>query len=155
MFNFFQKAVVEQKGKVLEDARYKHMMALSLDEKTGYQQGLIRCIASRTGDVKEKGFVDRSFLHHVFRNDSGKLVVGEKLTMKGEEDLIKKFSGQDWDFIGFEDPDIWNDPDDGKTHIYFSIPLKPKKEGDKTRIYLGHAEGDDLNSLTITEPVLF
>jgi hypothetical protein len=75
-------AVAEQKGKVLEDARYKHLMALSLDEKSGYQQGLIRCIASRSGDVEECGYIDRSVLHHVSLDGNGKFIIGEKLKIK-------------------------------------------------------------------------
>jgi hypothetical protein len=154
MFNFFQKAVVEQKGKVLEDARYKHMMALSLDEKSGYRQGLIRCIASRSGDVEEYGYIDRSVLHYVSVDDNGKFIIGEKLKIEGEEDFLRKIEGEEWDCLGFEDPDIFNDPDDGLTHLYFTIPLLNKIEKNKMQIHLGHAEGKDLQSLKITMPVL-
>jgi hypothetical protein len=154
MFNFFQKAVVEHKGKVLEDARYKHMMALSLDEKSGYKQGLIRCIESRVGDVEQAGYIDRSVLHYVSANDSGKFIVGEKLEMAGEADFLKQVEGEEWDCLGFEDPNIWNDSDDGLTHIYFTIPLLNKIEKNKMQIHLGHAEGKDLKSLKITMPAL-
>jgi hypothetical protein len=154
MFNLFQKAVVEQKGKVLEDARYKHLMALSLDEKSGYKQGLIRCIASRVGDVEEFGYIDRSVLHHVSQDTAGKFFVGEKLNIGGEEDFMRQVEGEEWDCLGFEDPDIFNDPDDGLTHLYFTIPLLNKIEKNKMQIHLGHAEGKDLQSLKITMPVL-
>jgi hypothetical protein len=40
MFNFFQKTVIEQKGKALEDLRYKHMMVFmdNLKEKLEYKR---------------------------------------------------------------------------------------------------------------------
>jgi hypothetical protein len=155
MFNFFQKTVIEQKGKTLEDSRYKHMMALSLDEKSGYKQGLIRCIESRIGNVEQAGYIDRSILHHIYTDDSGKFVVGDKLELIGEEAFIKQVEGDEWDCLGFEDPDIWNDSDDGLTHVYFTIPLLNKKEKTRMQIHLGHAEGKDLQFLKITEPVLW
>jgi hypothetical protein len=154
MFNFFQKAVIENKGKVLEDARYKHMMALSLDEKSGYKQGVIRCIESRSGDVEESGYIDRSVLHNVSQNSDGNFIVGERLKIAGEEDFLRQVEGEEWDCLGFEDPDIFNDPDDGLTHLYFTIPLLNKIEKNKMQIHLGHAEGKDLQNLKITMPVL-
>jgi hypothetical protein len=153
-FGLFQKIVVEHQGKVLEDSRYKHVMALSLDEKSGYKQGLIRCIASRSGDVEEYGYIDRSILHHVSLDATGKFVVGEKLNIKGAESFLRQVEGEEWDCLGFEDPDIFNDSDDGLAHVYFTIPLLNKIEKNKMQIHLGHAEGKDLQNLKIIFPVL-
>jgi len=39
-------------------------------------------------------------------------------------------------------------------HLYFTMPMINKLDHNKNKIYLGHAVGKDLDSLTMTEPVL-
>jgi len=149
-----QKLYGVHPGRVVETkSRFRHLMALALDPRD-HRRGLVRCILSRRGDVGVKGFADRSELHLIHGHSLDHYSVGGKLGIKHEAEMIGEMRGTEWEFIGLEDPDIWYDPDDRKTHVYFTIPLRPKEEGAKMRIYLGHAEGRDLDSLEMTEPVL-
>ncbi len=148
-------AIFEHPDLVVERGQYKHVMALSLNSKSNYQQGLIRCIESRAGEVDKYGYVDKSVLRYVSADSSGKFVIGEKLKLLGEDDFLKKINSEEWECLGFEDPDIINEAGDGQTHIYFSVPVLNKKNKFKMRVHLGHAEGEDLQNLKITRPVLF
>ncbi len=141
-------------GKIVElDSRFKYVMALALNSRSNYMNGIIRCITKRDGDLQIKGYADRSVLYQV-RGDSLKnFYIENKLNINGEEELINQFSGDDWDFMGFEDPDIWIDDMDDFTHVYFTISLWNKKQR-HTFCHLGHAEGANLDSLEMTEPVL-
>lgn len=142
----------EHKGKVVENGKeFKHLMAISLDPKTDYKTGILRCITSRKGDVAVKGFADRSELHKISGNSLYDFSIGEKLVIENEAEVVTKLVEEGGDFIGLEDPDIYID-EEGLTHVYFTIPIKyPHK---RPQIHLGHAVGKSLDSLKMTEPVL-
>lgn len=150
MNNYYQ-----HKDKVVEaDKRFEHVMALTLNQKTNYSDGVIRCVLKREGDVAVKGFLDRSELYYVTKNSERKLIIGGRLLIKDEEKIISGLTNSDHDFIGLEDPDIFVD-NEGLIHLYFTIPLLgDKNKKIKTFIYLGHAIGKDLQSLQMTAPVL-
>ncbi len=149
---------IEHEGKaVIPDARFKHVMSITLDPRTNYQEGVIRCITSRDGDIAIKGTVDRSELHRIKGNSSDHFEIGDKLTIKNEEEIISKLMPEGYECIGLEDPDIWIDQKNDLMHLYFTIAIiiKDKKTQKQTRIHLGHAVGKNLDSLEMTEPVLF
>lgn len=149
------KAYIEHPGKVVEtNERFEHVMALALDPRSEYKEGVIRCITSREGDVQVKGYVDRSVLHKVKGDSLEHFTIGNRLDIKNESEVIEQLGGKDWDFIGLEDPEIWIDEKIGMMHLYFTLPFKNKIK-DRMIIGLGHTEGKDLNSLTMTSPVLF
>lgn len=149
-----QKSYIEHSGKVVEDKRFSHTMALFLNPKTDFKDGAIRCITSRKGKVNVAGYVDKSKIYKVKQvKKLEKYVITEPLDIKGEDDLIKKLSFDDLVFLGFEDPDIIIDPDTNRIHLYFTIPFVDKPKG-LYRVYLGHAEGEELDSLEMTDPVL-
>ena len=52
-----------KKKAVVADERFEHVMAITLDPRTNFKDGIIRCIIKRIGDVSIKGFQDRSELH--------------------------------------------------------------------------------------------
>jgi len=137
------------------DGRFKHVMALALDQSSDYKKGVIRCIVSRKGNLEVSGYVDRSELYHVERNSSNSYNIGKKLEIKGADQIINRIKGDNLDFIGLEDPDIFIDKETGLTHLYFTMPfLIPDRTRKRTAIYLGHAVGTDLLSLKMTKPVL-
>ncbi len=144
----------EHPGKVAKtDKRFEHVMAITLDPRTNYQEGVIRCVVSREGDVAVSGFRDRSELHRVSGNSLERFQIGERITMKNENKFIDELAGEGGDFIGFEDPDIWIDDGTGTVHLYFTIPIR-RAAGDYYSISLGHAVGKDLDSLEMTAPAL-
>ena len=149
-----QEAYLEHTCRAVEDKRFSHMMAITLDPSSGFKEGIIRCITSREGDVEIKGYVDRSQLYTVSGDSLEHFIVGERLQIKNEDEILKALTPEGWECIGLEDPDIWIDKDTGLTHVYFTIPIKPPLPKDKIRIHLGHAIGNDLHSLEMTEPVL-
>ncbi len=151
-----QKLYTEYEGKVVQtDNNFKHVMAITLDPKTNYKNGVIRCIKSREGNIEVKGYVDRSELYKVVGNSLEHFDLEKRLKIKKEEEIIKDLTPTGWDFIGLEDPDIWIDEKTGLTHLYFTIPIRPSKDvEDKIKIHLGHAVGEDLDSLEMTMPVL-
>lgn len=149
------KAYTEHPGKVVEaNQRFKHVMAITLDQRTHYQKGVIRCITSREGDIAMKGTIDRSELHKIKGNSLEYFVIGEKLNIKNESEIIKKLSSKNQNFIGFEDPDIWVDKKTDLMHLYFTLSFINKVEKGKSKTHLGHAVGNDLNSLEMTMPIL-
>ena len=149
-----EKPYTEHKGKVIEtDNRFKHVMAIALNPKTGYQEGVIRCIISREGDITIKGYIDRSELHKIKGSSLKSFEIGEKLNIKNEIETISQLKEEDLEFIGLEDPDIWIDEKNNLLHLYFTLPLINNDE-DRSKIHLGHAVGKDLNSLEMTMPVL-
>lgn len=153
------KRYTQHIGKVIEATnQFKHVMAITLDPSANYRQGVVRCITSREGDVTVKGYVDRSELHILRGNSLEHFEIGERLIIQGEEELIARLTPPAYEFIGLEDPDIWIDEQTSLTHLYFTIPIKPRgKNLDKSKkiqIHLGHAIGKDLFSLVMTEPVL-
>lgn len=149
-----QKAYIEHSGRALEDTRFSHMMALALDPSSGYKKGIIRCITSREGNVEIKGYVDRSQLFIVSGDSLEHFIVGERLQIKNEKEILGELTPKGWECIGLEDPDIWIDEETGLTHVYFTVPIKPSDPEEKVRIHLGHAVGKDLNSLEMTASVL-
>lgn len=151
-----QKAYIEHPGKVVgADERFRHMMALTLDPRSGYHEGLVRCITSRQGNVQVKGYLDRSVLYKVKGNSLEHFDIGGRLVIKNETKIIDQIIGnRNMDFIGLEDPDIWIDEKTDLMHIYFTIPLRNRIKHQEGLTYLGHAVGKDLDSLTMTMPVL-
>ncbi len=153
------KLYIQREEKVIEtNKQFTHVMAIALDSRTQYKDGVIRCITSREGDVTVKGYVDRSELHKVQGNSLEHFEIGDRLVIKNEEEIINNLTPLGWDFIGLEDPDIWIDEVTNLMHLYFTIPIKPSEKmrdnGEKIKIHLGHAVGKDLDSLEMTMPVL-
>jgi hypothetical protein len=154
-----EKAYPRQGEKVVEAiGDYKHVMALTLDPRTGNTEGVVRCIASREGSVDTFGYVDRSELHRLHAGADAQFVIGEKLSLFGERAIVdalaRKLGGDgEWEYLGNEDPDIWVDEETGLLHLYFTMPFRNAKE-DKMSISLGHAFGKDLDALEMTEPVI-
>ncbi len=145
---------LQHKDKVISNNRkYKHIMAISLNPKTNYRDGLIRCIAQRQGDVEYKGFIDYSKLSKVVGKSLYRFNVEKEIKLQKERLIIKRLGEQDWQFLGPEDPDIWYDKKTDLIHLYFTMPFKNIKEK-MTVINLGHAIGKDLESLEMTPPVL-
>jgi len=154
-----QPPYIQHEGKVIEShGKFKHVMAITLDQSTGNTEGIARCITSREGDVHIKGYTDRSELYKIQGTSLEKFEITEKLDIENEKEIIAKLSGTDGDFIGLEDPDMWIDEKTTLKHVYFTIPIKSAQENNmgkkKVQIHLGHAVGKDLNSLEMTEPVL-
>ena len=150
---------LEHEGKVIETGgQFKHVMAITLNPKTNYREGVVRCITSRSGDLAIKGNIDRSELHKITGNTLEHFEIGDKLNIKNEEEIIKGLIGKDGDFIGLEDPDIWIDEKTDLVHLYFTIPIiqlnKDSHQPGHVKVHLGHAVGRDLDSLEMTEPVL-
>lgn len=148
----------EHKGKaVVTDGRFQHVMAIALDPRTGYKEGVIRCITARDGDVQVSGYVDRSVLHRVDQKNDGAFAIGKELKIANRaeivDSLLKKTKGEGWDFIGLEDPDIWIDEKTNQVHFYCTLPIIHKTLH-TADIHLAHAVGDNLDSLTMTEPSL-
>ncbi len=145
---------IQHTGRVIDtNPRFTHMMAISLDPRVNYREGVARCITSREGDVQVHGYIDRSELHKIIGNSLESFQIGERLNIKNEKEIISKLIEDGLDFIGLEDPDIWIDEKTDLMHLYFTLPLIDKLEHN-TKIHLGHAVGRDLDSLEMTMPVL-
>ncbi len=150
-----KKPYIEHKGKVIENNNsFEHIMAITLDSKSDYEEGIIRCITSRKGNIQIKGVRYRSELHKIHKISEESFEIGEHLNIKNEKETLSKLVEKDWDFIGLEDPDIWRDKKTDLMHLYFTIPIRYKDKTKKMRIHLGHAVGKNLDSLEMTEPVL-
>ena len=149
------KAYFEHKVRAVEiDARFKHVMAIALDSRFGYSRGVLRCITNRSGIVDKKGNVDRSVLCKTQGDFPEHFKILEELKIEGQAEIIEKLGGDNWDFIGLEDPDIWIESEN-VTHLYFTMPFLGVGENKKKwQIHLGHAVGKDLDSLQMTMPVL-
>jgi hypothetical protein len=153
------KLYIQHEDRVINtDKKFTHVMAIALDPRTQYRDGVIRCITSREGDVTVKGYVDRSELHRVQGNSLEHFEIGDRLIIKNEKEIINSLAPEGWDFIGLEDPDIWIDEATNLMHLYFTIPVRPsakmRGDGERIKIHLGHAVGHDLDSLEMTMPVL-
>jgi len=129
-------------------------MAITLDPRTNYKEGIIRCITSREGNVEIKGYVDRSELYRIKGNSLESFIIGKKLNIKNENEILKQLIKKEWDFLGLEDPDIYIDKETNLMHVYFTIPIRYGDKTKKMKINLGHAEGKDLDSLEMNMPVL-
>jgi hypothetical protein len=149
-------AFVQHEGKVIEsDERFTLMMALTLNPARHNAEGVIRCITSRSGEIGVRGNTDRSVLYKVRGDTLERFTIGDPLVIKGTEKLLTDLGGNMWDFIGFEDPDIWIDESNGRMHLYFTIALVSKdKRKAHSLISLGHAEGESLDSLAMTTPAI-
>ena len=146
---------IEHKGRVIvPDVRFKHVMAITLDPKTNYKEGIVRCVISRSGDLAFKGNIDRSELYKIHGNDLEHFEVGERLNIKNEKKILDNLLEDGDDFIGLEDPDIWIDEKTNLMHVYFTIPIIPRNKDEKIKVHLGHAVGNNLDSLEMTAPVL-
>lgn len=152
-----EKSYIQHEGKVIEtDSRFKHVMAITLNPEKNYKEGIIRCITSREGDIQIKGYTDRSELFKIEQGNSlYDFKITERLNIKNEKEIIDQLTEDGYNFIGLEDPDIWIDKYTNLMHVYFTIPLVPPQNSkNKTKVYLGHAVGESLNLLKMTEPVL-
>jgi len=149
------KLYTQHDGRVVNvNRQFSHIMALALDPRTQYKEGVIRSITSREGDVTVKGYIDRSELHKVKGDSLENFEIGEQLQIKNETETINQLREDNLDFIGLEDPDIWIDEENDILHLYFTLPLINKVEENKTKIHLGHAVGKNLDSLEMTLPIL-
>jgi hypothetical protein len=148
------KGYIEHLGKAVQTGgKFEHVMAISLDPRAGYKEGVIRCITNRSGDVATSGYIDRSVLHKVHGDSLDHFSIGERLVIKNQNEIVAQLSGGKLDFLGLEDPDIFIDEKTGLTHLYFTMPFHNRgKHG--MLIHLGHAVGKDLDSLEMTMPVL-
>ena len=148
------KGYIQHPGRAVETgAKFEHVMAITLDPRSGYKNGVIRCITNRSGDVATSGYIDRSVLHKVHGDSLDHFSIGERLIIKNQDEIVSQLSGGKLDFLGLEDPDIFIDEKTGLTHLYFTMPFHNKgKHG--MLIHLGHAVGKDLDSLEMTMPVL-
>jgi len=130
------------------------VMALAVikEKKGGKYKGLIREIVRREGNVASPGFVDRSELYIVESNDGLSWKRKSKLKIKKFDEMVARLNKTGTEFLGLEDPDFYVD-DGGRLHLYFTLPIRIQN-GEGHAVYLGHAYGDDLNSLTATHPVM-
>lgn len=153
-----QEVYTECKKVIEADERFKHVMAITLNPRSDYKEGVIRCITSRSGDISIKGNVDKSELHLITGGSLDDFTIGEKLNIKNEEKVINELVRENAELLGLEDPDIWIDEENNLMHLYFTLPVvtfnADKNKVGKTMIHLGHAVGEALNSLEMTEPVL-
>lgn len=148
-----ERLYIQHEGKVIETGgRFKHIMAIALNPKSAYADGIARCIVSREGDLGVKGYVDRSELYKIKKVSDDKFEITDVLQMANSEKIIDKYS-QGLDFLGPEDPDIWIG-EHGEIHVYFTLPFINKNEHGKNKIHLGHATGKDMDHLEMTEPAL-
>lgn len=132
--------------------RFKHVMALALNPKTNFNDGMIRCITSREGSIDVSGFVDHSELHVVSKAGEYQYEIGERVCIENEDQAIGPLLPDGFEFLGLEDPDLVLD-ENGTLHLYCTIPLINRTQG-VSHIYLGHAEGESLDTLCMTAPVL-
>ena len=133
----------------------KIFMALSIDPKSkNPYKGIARQVTERQGSPDVPGFLDRSKLVIVQSYDLLNWKVVGDLVIKNIDKIIQeiKKGGEDKFFIGLEDPDILVD-ENGKKHLYFTVPFKYVGR-DGCDVHVGHAEGDNLENLTATLPVL-
>ena len=133
-------------------------MALTIDSKSkNPHRGVARQIIYRQGSPDVPGYIDISKLVIVESNDLLSWKVVNDLKIIGIKEIIDSLGGKDKNFIGLEDPDIFID-ENGKRHIYFTIAFRYKNvdtlHEEYNNIYLGHAEGEDLDNMVATEPVL-
>jgi hypothetical protein len=148
---------IQHTGKVIEtNSTYPLVMAIALDPRTKYKEGVLRCITHREGDVMIKGYKDKSELHKVTGDSLEHFSISERIKIKGEDEMIASLMKEGLEFIGLEDPDIWIDEKTDLLHLYFTIPLLSIKkiENQLKGVHLGHAVGKDLDSLVMTDPVL-
>ena len=82
---------IQYEGKVAEAGdRFEHVMAITLDPRTGNKEGIIRCIVSRTGEYGGSGQIDRSALFKIKGETLEKFEITEELKIKNSEEIINK-----------------------------------------------------------------
>jgi hypothetical protein len=139
---------------IVADDPCTHIMALHFDPRTAHDYGVIRCIVSREGSVEVSGFVDRSQVSLVERQTPYEANMGLELAIEGAREVVSDLREHEMcEFLGFEDPNLWCDLENETLHYYCTIPFRDRITGN-IALYLGHAEGDSVDSLTMTEPVL-
>ena len=140
---------------VLEtDGRCEHIMALHFDPRGDHERGIARCIVSRAGNVERPGFVDRSRIHTVDVRSPYDAELEPELDIAGSRAVVEERTEFDrCNFLGFEDPNLWRERESGVLHLYCTVPFLDRNGGDIS-VYLGHAEGPELDSLRMTAPVL-
>ena len=154
------KPYTQHEGRVVTtEGKFTNVMAIALDPSKAYKDGVIRCITSREGNVEVSGYIDRSKLYRVSVDQSfERMKVNDRLFMKDEKEIVDKLSswnGHKLDFMGLEDPDFFLDENYKILHLYFTMPfLVPNDKRKETIIHLGHAFGTDIDSLTMTAPIL-
>lgn len=137
-------------GKVVEDSRFLHTMALSLNP-INLEEGVIRCILDRQGDLVGEALIDTSKLYKIKSTDGLEhFAITDPLVIQGLEETVSSLKKDGWKFIGLEDPDII--VDEG-IHLFFTIAFS-NKDGTDYRVHLGHAAGQSLDSMVMTQPVL-
>ena len=150
-----EKLYIQHEGRVVNTGgMFRYIMAITLDPISKNTRGIIRCVTSREGDLRVKGYKDRSELYTVKGDSLEHFEIDKPLHVKNREEMIGSLMKPEDDFIGLEDPDIWIDKTTGLMHVYFTIPIKPANLKEKIKIHLGHAQGKDLDSLEMTPPVL-
>ena len=150
-----EKPYIEHEGKVINtNNKFTHVMAIALDSRTEYKEGVIRCITSREGDVTVSGYIDRSELHKIKGTSLENFEIGEKPNIKNETEVINQLTEDGLEFIGLEDPDIWIDEKNDLLHLYFTLPMINRGDDAKNKIHLGHAVGKNLDILEMTMPAL-
>ena len=131
------------------------VMALAFYKKkiNGKYHGIVREIVKREGDVGIPGFVDRSILYILESSNGLEWKQKTELKIKGIEKIIQESKLDNMEFIGLEDPTIWEN--NGIIHVYFTIAYIKKFLGQPYSIYyLGHAQGKTLQELVAPKPVL-
>jgi len=147
IISYYEKPVL---GKIKAEKRY---MALAIDKDSSKSYlGLAREITRSKGSVDVPGFVDESKLIIVQSKNLLSWTKKKDLKIINIDKILKNPSQNDKYFIGLEDPDIWRD-ENGITHVYFTIAFKYKNKIG-FEVYLGHAQGKNLDNLTATAPVL-
>ncbi|WP_049893774.1 hypothetical protein [Salinarchaeum sp. Harcht-Bsk1] len=135
------------------EGRSTHIMAVQFDPLESESLGIMRCIESREGSVNVPGYVDRSVLRLVEPTSPFTAETGDTIEILGSEEVVWGLPEyRTHDFLGFEDPVCCRIPADGPLHLYCTIPFYDAARG--TVMYLGHAIGEDLRSLEMTDPVL-
>lgn len=149
-----QTFFIQHKGSVIDKGIFKHVMALSLNP-VDHKQGVVRIVKSRVGDLQVLGYIDRSELYLVESIDGlTKFRVTQPLIISKSKELINDLLDDKHDFIGFEDPNLIFDQEKKTLHLYFTIPFLGKDESVRSQIFLGHAQGPNLSSLEMTQPVV-
>lgn len=148
-----EKYYRQNPGKVVDaNGRFRHVMSITLSP-ANHLEGAVRCVTQRTGTVNIKGFRDKSILFRVNGDSLEHFDIGEEIVIRDRDRIVDDMIPPGFEFIGLEDPDIFID-ESGVTHLYFTVPILSNDKNKSNIIALGHAEGTDLNSLVMTQPVL-
>lgn len=148
---YMKATYIQHKNKILDSSKkFNHIMAIALDPRAHYREGVVRCITRRKGSVSILGYIDKSALYKIKISKLGNFQIKEKLYIRNQSKIIQQL-GDNCDFLGLEDADIWID-DENLMHLYFTIPFIGENKNFIT--HLGHAVGKNLDSLEMTKPVI-